>query len=58
MDDWPGSCIRPIAASVAAAATNNRHHPWISSSILTQIYSYAIMVIVLPPHREGKSADE
>ncbi len=33
MDDrahWSGPCIRLIAASDAAAATNNRHHPWIT----------------------------
>ncbi len=30
---WSDPCTRLIAASDAAAATNNRHHPWITSSI-------------------------
>lgn len=33
MDDWSDPCIRLIAISVAAAMTNNRYHPWITSSI-------------------------
>ena len=35
MDDcahWSDPCTRLIAASDAAAATNNRHHPWIITS--------------------------